>query len=403
MAYTLTNLVLVTVASLTSVRASAQWTVTELRPLNAVQSSALAIDGATQGGYARIDGTAGACMWSGTADTWFSLNPTGLWQGSIVFGIRDNQQVGYTYGDHYAALWSGSADTWVNLNPQGATWSQANAVANGVQVGQSRFSTGLRAGLWTGSAASWVDLQPADAQDSGAYAINEGQQVGYVRFSDVQRACIWSGSAESWIDLHPGNQDGSVAMGVYQGEQVGYTVVSGVTRANLWHGTAASWLDITPAQANLAAAVAVFDGMQVGYARINGEIHAGFWTGTAASWTDLHQFLPASDHRSVANGIWADQHFVYVVGSASSETQGIADRAVMWRMQRPCAADIGQQGGVPGSDGVLDNNDFIIYIANFFSHIPSADRGRQGGVRGADGLFDNNDFIVFIDQFFEGC
>ncbi|HYC99626.1 MAG TPA: GC-type dockerin domain-anchored protein, partial [Phycisphaerales bacterium] len=66
-------------------------------------------------------------------------------------------------------------------------------------------------------------------------------------------------------------------------------------------------------------------------------------------------------------------------------------------------ADIGSQGGVAGPDGTLDNNDFVVFIDQFFAHSPSADRGSQGGVPGADGQYDNNDFVVFIDQFFTGC
>ena len=70
---------------------------------------------------------------------------------------------------------------------------------------------------------------------------------------------------------------------------------------------------------------------------------------------------------------------------------------------RPCKPDVGQQGGVLGADGLLDNNDFIIFIDLFFFQSPLADFGQQGGIEGADGLFDNNDFIVFIDKFFEAC
>ncbi len=68
-----------------------------------------------------------------------------------------------------------------------------------------------------------------------------------------------------------------------------------------------------------------------------------------------------------------------------------------------CPADIGTTGGVPGGDGTLDNNDFIVFIDYFFNSDPRADRGTTGGVPGSDGQFDNNDFIVFIDQFFAGC
>jgi len=66
-------------------------------------------------------------------------------------------------------------------------------------------------------------------------------------------------------------------------------------------------------------------------------------------------------------------------------------------------ADVGSAGAVPQPDGVLDNNDFIVFIDLFFSLNPIADRGSTGGVPGADGAWDNNDFIVYIDQFFAGC
>jgi hypothetical protein len=68
-----------------------------------------------------------------------------------------------------------------------------------------------------------------------------------------------------------------------------------------------------------------------------------------------------------------------------------------------CPADIGTQGGLPGADGHLDNNDFVVFIDYFFNHNPLADRGVQGGLPGSDGQWDNNDFVVFIDQFFAGC
>ena len=68
-----------------------------------------------------------------------------------------------------------------------------------------------------------------------------------------------------------------------------------------------------------------------------------------------------------------------------------------------CPADMGVQGGVAGQDGVLDNNDFIVFIDYFFASDPRADVGQQGGLPGADGQFNNNDFIVFIDLFFAGC
>jgi hypothetical protein len=68
-----------------------------------------------------------------------------------------------------------------------------------------------------------------------------------------------------------------------------------------------------------------------------------------------------------------------------------------------CPADLGRQGGLPGGDGHLDNNDFVMFINYFFSGNPLADLGVQGGGPGQDGHFDNNDFVAFIDDFFHGC
>jgi acetyl esterase/lipase len=66
-------------------------------------------------------------------------------------------------------------------------------------------------------------------------------------------------------------------------------------------------------------------------------------------------------------------------------------------------SDVGSQGGAHGGDGVLDNNDFVVFIDLFFSHAAGADVGRQGGIVGSDGAWDNNDFVVFVDRFFTGC
>jgi hypothetical protein len=66
-------------------------------------------------------------------------------------------------------------------------------------------------------------------------------------------------------------------------------------------------------------------------------------------------------------------------------------------------ADIAGQGADGNGDGILDNNDFIVFIDRFFLSDPRADYGSTGGVPGADGQFNNNDFVVFIDLFFAGC
>jgi uncharacterized membrane protein len=78
-------------------------------------------------------------------------------------------------------------------------------------------------------------------------------------------------------------------------------------------------------------------------------------------------------------------------------------RGWLLTLPAPCAADVGRVGGLAGSDGLLNNNDLIVFIDLFFASSPRADIGMPAGTPGSDGVWDNNDFIVFIDRFFAGC
>lgn len=70
---------------------------------------------------------------------------------------------------------------------------------------------------------------------------------------------------------------------------------------------------------------------------------------------------------------------------------------------RFAAADVGRVGGVVGPDGVLDTNDFVVFIDWFFSSDMRCDMGQVGGIPGSDGEIDNNDLIVFVDAFFQNA
>jgi hypothetical protein len=106
--------------------------------------------------------------------------------------------------------------------------------------------------------------------------------------------------------------------------------------------------------------------------------------------------------------MFADDGYVYFASRLKASATGTTDvvagttSSSLLRVGG-CPADIGKQGGIAGSDGSLDNNDFVVFIDLFFNHDWRADRGIQGGVPGTDGAFDNNDFVVYIDQFFGGC
>lgn len=55
--------------------ASAQWTVTNLQPVGALQSQAEDVSGPQQGGYVIAAFMRHAGIWNGSASTWVDLNP----------------------------------------------------------------------------------------------------------------------------------------------------------------------------------------------------------------------------------------------------------------------------------------------------------------------------------------
>ncbi|HYD02150.1 MAG TPA: GC-type dockerin domain-anchored protein [Phycisphaerales bacterium] len=156
---------------------------------------------------------------------------------------------------------------------------------------------------------------------------------------------------------------------------------------------------------------------------------AGTWTHATAisDWSPADRgrmmLLRGTQLQEVRRGIvgWLNQNsspwFARTArGSAAvSRSRNQMDRTApvpaVWNLLNPdvapetpdCPADVGRTGGVPGADGLLNNNDFVVFIDWFFTGNPAADRGTTGGTAGHDGLFNNNDFVVFIDQFFQGC
>ncbi|HZW06263.1 MAG TPA: SGNH/GDSL hydrolase family protein, partial [Phycisphaerales bacterium] len=127
---------------------------------------------------------------------------------------------------------------------------------------------------------------------------------------------------------------------------------------------------------------------------------------------DLAQELPSvcavNSRRLTHDAGWTpDSGSAYLVDGVHYNPTGAtlkaaAEVGALWG-SFVCPADVGVQGGLPGRDGGLDNNDFVAFIDAFFARHPIADFGRQGGLPLSDGRFDNNDFVVFIDSYFAGC
>jgi hypothetical protein len=298
-----------------------------------------------------------AVLWPlGGGGPGIDLHPSGF-RYSAALDTDGQRQVGSGNGPptqflRHALLWSGVANGYVDLHPSGIwTDSIARSIAGDQQVGNINFffngnesspQSIIHAALWRGTAASVVDLHPTGigCQSSYANATDGSHQVGYGYFptsgnTTPYRALFWSGTAASAVVLHPPGFTHSFAEGVGGNEQVGYAYNTlqgdGYVRALLWRGTAASVVSLHPAGFLATSALATNGSQQVGFGGTPAnpyQSHALRWSGTAASVVDLHALLPAefTDGSSIAYDI-----------DALGNITGLAQRpdgsttAVLWR------------------------------------------------------------------------
>jgi|GEM_PF-1040107 len=310
-----------------------QWTIVNLDPAGSAQSYAYGVNGAEEGGWANVDGSNHASLWSGTAASWVDLSPAGS-LNSHVYGVGDGLQAGdvqLSIGDH-ASLWNGTASSWVDLNPVGASQSQAYGVGGNQEVGYSLMADGAsHASRWTGTAASWVDLSPPGTTQSQIWGTDGTQQGGLATVNGMGHASLWSGTAVSWVDLNPAGASQSQVYGVGSGHQVGVAELGdGSGHASLWSGSAGSWVDLSPNGAVLSFAQGASGGQQAGSDMFaDGNYRAALWGGGADSWTDLQAFLPPEFTSSSATSIWSDGSHTYVAGFGFNSAVG-HEQALIW-------------------------------------------------------------------------
>ena len=350
---------------------AASWV--DLNPAGSVSSTAYAVGGGQQAGYAIVGGSSHASLWSGTAASWVDLNPAGSTDSTAnaINGGGGGQQAGYAYvgGLTHASLWSGTAASWVDLHaflPAGfstnstaqSVWSDASFIYV-AGYGYNSLTGHYEALLWTHAITppppTVDDLHPAGASNtwSRAYGASGTQQAGYVTVSlNTDHASLWSGTAASWVDLNPANSGYSTAFGVSGGQQVGYSAVPGVS-ACLWSGTAASWVNLNPAGFGGSIAYATSGTQQVGFANRPCS-HASLWSGTAASWVDLHPNAGGCGgggaNYSIAWGVSGGQQVgearVSVVGGDSNHASLWTGSAASWVDLNPAGADASYAYGV---------------------------------------------------------
>jgi probable HAF family extracellular repeat protein len=329
--------------------------------------------------------------------------------GSVVIGYSD------TASGTRAFRWT-QAGGMVSLGTlTGGAASFGNGVSGDGQavVGYSGSASGNHAFKWT-QADGMIDLGVAPGLTTslalGANA-DGSVVVGYSTSPGINRACRWTSTGIENLGVVSGynnsygyacSADGSVVVGrvfdVGTGGQIfRWSTTEGIEGLGTLPGDNSAFAYGVSGDGNTIVGMSQFSPPTVQ--------RAFLWT-RALGMVDLNTYLPTRGvdltgwNLTNATDISVDGLKIVGYGIHNGSTEA-------WIVTLPgapsCPADLGVGGGVPGHDGQLDNNDFIVFIDYFFAHDPLADRGVTGGVPGTDGAWDNNDFVVFIDQFFAGC
>ncbi|HZW07189.1 MAG TPA: GC-type dockerin domain-anchored protein [Phycisphaerales bacterium] len=302
----------------------------------------------------------------------------------------------------------------VNLGTlPGGTSSVGNGVSGDGQavVGYSTSSNGQRAFRWM-QGEGMIDLGtiPGYTASLALGANADGSVVvGYAQITGSARPFRWTqaggvqdlGTIDGYASAYgyACSADGSVVVGRVFGIGVG---------GQMFRWTAAEGMEgigrLPDHTSAFAYGVSGDGSVVVGMSQQGSARRAVMWT-RAGGMVDLNDYLSTLGV-DLSGWTLTDAMDVSVDGTGLvgyGQHDGVTEA---WRVELAppsCPADIGTVGGVPGRDGVLDNNDFVVFIDYFFAHDARADHGSTGGVPGADGAWDNNDFVVFIDEFFAGC
>jgi hypothetical protein len=244
---------------------------------------------------------------------------------------------------------------------------------------------------------SWImDLSPSPSVTllsctfANNRAVNAGgpSMVGVaLGHANTIRNCI------IWGNEHVGGPTPAMSGVLYQSAGSSLTITDSIVQQ--WDGSIG-----TPADANLAVDPRFVDPAAAGNtaSALLGDYHLASrspardsgWNVPAPAGPDLGGFAR----------IYDDPYFPNTGYAGGTIDRGCYEA---FSASGVCPGDIGSTGGVLGPDGSRDNNDFVVFINEFFLNHAVADVGRTGGIAPGDGAWDNNDFVVFIDLFFSPC
>ncbi|QOJ00342.1 MAG: hypothetical protein HRU70_07500 [Phycisphaeraceae bacterium] len=220
--------------------------------------------------YFRPTGTQRAILWDATTLAWTDLNPVGA-QASLAVatdGLRQGGRVRSTGQSEFrAALWFGSAASYVDLHPPGYVRSQVNGLGadgGGAQVGSIQVAgQTARPVVWRGTMQSLVDLTPTapGVRNAEVFATTGLVHAGHAVFQTTGlNAVLWlADDPNSLVNLHRFLGAGWTSSTVAAITRVDDTlyVAGRATRANHPREMAVSWvIRNVPAPGTLAPLLA---------------------------------------------------------------------------------------------------------------------------------------------------
>lgn len=355
------------------------------------------------------------------------LGSGGAWQpltsgvNGTVYSLTTVGETLYEYGGTVAgglatqgmASWSGSA--W-SVAPSPLETAYAMVTYQGQPVAAVRSSGPKRlAASWTpmGNPLSHGTPPPVVCLANGRlFASGTPAGVGNTLLA------VWNGTA--WVPFGGGVNGAVTFVGAHHGEtvvsgdftHVGAPRVVGAPAAGTYSPRFARWTDTNApwvARSPAARPVVTSGGTLTLTAR-----SATGYEGVHFRWKRNGVAMEdgATGHGSTVSGATTSELTVAAVGCGDlggyacdiyNDCGGETSPESRPVIHGCCAGDVGGVGGTQGPDGLLNNNDLVVFIDWFFNGDDRADRGSVGGVPGPDGELDNNDFVVYIDQFFAGC
>jgi probable HAF family extracellular repeat protein len=324
-------------------------------------------------------------------------------------------------GGNHAFRWSVSDGVMADIGelPGGSFHSSSGhaiSTDGNTVVGNSYSAIGYRAFRWrtVGGIESLGELPGGFNSDARAVSADGSVVTGLADSPLGTRAFRWTSALgmQSLGIIPNASTSYGWAISADGGVIVGKCDPFGVTSAMRWTAaTGMQSLGLLPGSPYSSAQGVSADGsIVVGVSALPGfsAYHGFMWT-SALGMVDLNTYLPTLGLNltgwtlSQAIAISADGTAITGHGLLNGQTRAWVVRGLPGTGVSPCAADLGMQGGLPGADSQLDNNDFIAFINYYFASDAHADLGVQGGGPGHDGVLDNNDFIAFIGLFFSGC